>query len=231
MIKLSVSILTCDFSRLYEQIKEAEEAGVDMLHLDVMDGNFVPNITLGPAVIRSLRKAIKLPFDVHLMIKNPLNYIEAFSDVSDILTVHLEAVDDMPAVLKKIKSYHLKTGVAINPDTAIAAVSEYLKDLDMVTVMSVHPGFGGQKFMASVLPKIKELRRFIDREGLKVAIEIDGGINEENISQAVTSGADVIVAGAAIFNNKTDVKSAVKNLRDKIGGEDSVRKNTPEKNG
>jgi ribulose-phosphate 3-epimerase len=216
LIKISVSILTCDFSRLYEQIKQAEEAGVDMLHLDIMDGNFVPNITMGPGVARSLRKKIKLPFDVHLMINNPLDYIEAFSDVSDILTVHTEAAGDIPAILKKIKSYNIKAGLAINPDTEITAVTQYLEELDMVTVMSVHPGFGGQKLIDSVLPKIKQLRQIADKKGLKPDIEVDGGIGPDNISAVVSSGANIIVAGAAIFNDKTDVKNAVKILRDKI---------------
>lgn len=215
-IKIASSILTCDFSRLYEEIKQAEEAGVDMLHLDIMDGHFVPNITIGPAVARSLKKRTKLPFDVHLMIKKPLDYIDTFSDVSDILTVHIETVTNIPEVLKRIKASKIKAGVALNPKTDISAITEYLKDLDMVTVMSVNPGLGGQKFVSSVLPKIEKLRRLITQKGLKVDIEVDGGITAENIGEVVARGANIIVAGAAIFNNKTDVKKAVKILRESI---------------
>lgn len=216
MIKIAPSILTCDFSRLYEEVKQTEDAGADLLHLDIMDGHFVPNITMGPAVLTSLKKRVNLPFDVHLMIQEPWNFIKAFGDVSDILTVHVESCNNIPEILKKIKALNIKAGLALNPNTDISSVTDYLKDLDMVTIMTVNPGFGGQKFMTSVLPKIRKLRDIISKKGLNIDIEVDGGITLKNASQTVKNGANVIVAGAAIFNKTTDVKNALKTLRDNI---------------
>ena len=214
MIKIAPSILTSDFSRLYEEVKQVEDAGADLLHLDIMDGHFVPNITMGPVVLRSLKKRVKLPFDVHLMIQEPWNFIKAFSDVSDILTVHVEACSNIPGILKKIKTLNIKAGLALNPNTDVSSVTDYLKDIDMVTIMTVNPGFGGQKFMTSVLPKIKKIRDIITKGELNVDVEVDGGITSKNVGQVVKNGANVIVTGAAIFNKKTTVKDALKIIRD-----------------
>ena len=216
MIKIAPSILTCDFSQLYEEIKKVEKAGADLLHMDIMDGHFVPNITMGPAIVNSLRKRTKLPFDVHLMVQNPLSFIDTFSEASDILTVHIETCsDNVIEIIKKIKSLNIKAGLALNPNTDISTVTDYLKDLDMITIMTVNPGFGGQKFMASVLPKIEKLHNIITKKMLTVDIEVDGGITRENAPEVVDKGANIIVAGAAIFNQK-DVKGAMTALRNSI---------------
>ncbi len=216
MIKIAPSVLTCDFSQLHEEIKKVEDAGADLLHMDIMDGHFVPNITMGPAIVNSLRKRTKLPFDVHLMLQNPLSFIDAFSEASDILTVHIETCsDNVIEIIKKIKALNIKTGLAVNPNTDISAVTDYLEDLDMVTIMTVNPGFGGQKFMSSVLPKIEKLRNIIIQKTLNIDIEVDGGITCENAPEVVEKGANIIVAGAAIFNQK-DVKRAMSALRNSI---------------
>ncbi|WP_432400685.1 ribulose-phosphate 3-epimerase [Wukongibacter sp. M2B1] len=200
MIKLSPSILSADFSNLISDIKAAEEAGVELLHIDVMDGHFVPNISLGPVVLNSIKGKTSIPFDVHLMIENPDNYIPEFAKAgADILTVHVEACPHLHRTIQSIKSFGIKAGVSLNPATPLSLIEDILEDLDMVLIMSVNPGFGGQKFIDSSLKKIERLRKMIEERGLDIDIEVDGGIKIDNVSRVVKAGANVIVAGSAIF--------------------------------
>ena len=214
MIKLAPSILSADFARLLEDVKKVEKAGCEYLHIDVMDGHFVPNITLGPAIVKSLRKDVNMVFDAHLMIENPDNYIKEFADAGcDIIVVHQEACTHLHRTIQNIKSHGVKAGVALNPATSIETIKYVLEDVDMVLLMSVNPGFGGQSYIPVVTKKIKELRALIDEMGLDIDIEVDGGVKPSNISEVVNAGANVIVAGSAIFN-AGDIDEAVKSLRE-----------------
>lgn len=214
MIKLAPSILSADFSNLLEDVKKVENAGCEYLHIDVMDGHFVPNITIGPLVVESLRKHSNMVFDTHLMIENPDNYIEAFAKAgSDLIVVHQEACKHLHRTIQGIKNLNVKAGVALNPATPVETIKHVLKDLDMVLIMTVNPGFGGQSFIEGMLDKIKELRCMIKDMGLEVDIQVDGGIKEENIHKVVEAGANIIVAGSAIFGSN-DIPQTVKNLRE-----------------
>lgn len=214
MIKLAPSILSADFARLLEDVKKVEKAGCEYLHIDVMDGHFVPNITLGPGIVKSLRKDVDMVFDAHLMIENPDNYIKQFVDAGcDIIVVHQEACRHLHRTIQNIKSHGIKAGVALNPATPIDTIKYVLQDLDMVLLMSVNPGFGGQSYIPVVTEKIKELKALIDEMGLDIDIEVDGGVKPSNISEVVNAGANVIVAGSAIFNTD-DIDEAVKSLRE-----------------
>ena len=214
MIKLAPSILSADFARLLEDVKKVEKAGCEYLHIDVMDGHFVPNITLGPAIVKSLRKDVNMVFDAHLMIENPDNYIKEFADAGcDIIVVHQEACTHLHRTIQNIKSHGVKAGVALNPATPIETIKYVLEDVDMVLLMSVNPGFGGQSYIPVVTEKIKELKALIDEMNLDIDIEVDGGVKPSNISEVVNAGANVIVAGSAIFN-AGDIDEAVKSLRE-----------------
>lgn len=213
MIKMAPSILSADFARLLEDVKKVERAGCEYLHIDVMDGHFVPNITLGPAIVKSLRKDINMVFDAHLMIENPDNYIKDFVDAGcDMIVVHEEACTHLHRTIQNIKSFNVKAGVALNPATPIENIKYILNDVDMVLIMTVNPGFGGQSFIGTMIDKIKELKALIDEKGLDVDIQVDGGIKPSNVSEVVKAGANVIVAGSAIFNSD-DIEATVKEFR------------------
>lgn len=202
MIKLAPSILSADFARLLEDVKKVEEAGCEYLHIDVMDGHFVPNITLGPSLVKSLRKDVNMVFDAHLMIENPDQYIKDFVDAGcDLIVVHQEACIHLHRTIQNIKSHGIKAGVALNPATPIETIKHVLSDVDMVLIMTVNPGFGGQSFIEGMIPKIKELKGIIDDQNLNVDIQVDGGIKPENVNKVVEAGANIIVAGSAIFNS------------------------------
>lgn len=214
MIKLAPSILSADFARLLEDVKKVEEAGCEYLHIDVMDGHFVPNITLGPGIVKSLRKDVNMVFDTHLMIENPDNYIKDFVDAgSDLIVVHQEACRHLHRTIQNIKSYNVKAGVALNPATPIETIKHVLEDVDMVLIMTVNPGFGGQFFIESTIEKIQELKKLIDEKNLNVDIQVDGGIKPNNIDKVVKAGANIVVAGSAIFNSD-DIAQTVKLMRD-----------------
>ena len=214
MIKLAPSILSADFARLLEDVKKVEKAGCEYLHIDVMDGHFVPNITLGPGIVKSLRKDVNMVFDAHLMIENPDNYIKEFADAGcDIIVVHQEACTHLHRTIQNIKSHGIKAGVALNPATPIETIKYVLQDVDMVLLMSVNPGFGGQSYIPVVTEKIKELKALIDEMNLDIDIEVDGGVKPSNIAEVVNAGANVIVAGSAIFN-AGNIDEAVKSLRE-----------------
>ena len=214
-IKISPSILSADFSKLGSQIQDLEKAKADLIHIDVMDGHFVPNITIGPEVINKLRKYTSLPFDVHLMISPVHNFIKNFAEAgADIITIHPEATNDLVDSIKKIKSYNKKAGVSLNPKTSVDKVLPVLNLIDIVLIMSVNPGFGGQKFMKETLEKVKILRKEIDAKKYKVQIEIDGGINFKNSKKAIKAGVDILVSGTTIFKeNMGDLKKNIKLLR------------------
>jgi ribulose-phosphate 3-epimerase len=214
-IKISPSILSADFSKLGSEILELEKAKADLIHIDVMDGHFVPNITIGPDMINKLRKCTSLPFDVHLMISPVHNFIKNFADAgADIITIHPEATDDLKSSIKKIKSFNKKAGVSLNPETSIDKVLPVLDSIDLVLIMSVNPGFGGQKFMKETLEKVKVLRKKIDAAKLNTQIEIDGGINFENSIMAKEAGVDILVSGTTIFKeNNGDLKKNIQLLR------------------
>ena len=214
MIKLAPSILSADFARLLEDVKKVEKAGCEYLHIDVMDGHFVPNITLGPGIVKSLRKDVNMVFDAHLMIENPDNYIKEFADAGcDIIVVHQEACTHLHRTIQNIKSHGIKAGVALNPATPIETIKYVLQDVDMVLLMSVNPGFGGQSYIPVVTEKIKALKALIDEMNLDIDIEVDGGVKPSNIAEVVNAGANVIVAGSAIFN-AGNIDEAVKSLRE-----------------
>ena len=199
-IKISPSILSADFSILGEEIKSLEKAGADLIHDDDMDGHFVPNITMGPPIIKMIRKCTKLPFDVHLMISPVEKYIKDFANAgSDIITIHPEATDNLKRAVKTIKSLGKKAGVSLNPKTPISVLMDVINEIDLILIMSVNPGFAGQSFMSEVLPKVKELRQIINEKKLKIDIEIDGGINFETAPLAVKAGANILVSGTTIF--------------------------------
>ena len=214
-IKISPSILSADFSKLGNEIQNLEKAEADLIHIDVMDGHFVPNITIGPEVISKLRKYTTLPFDVHLMISPVHNFIKNFADAgADIITIHPEATNDLVSSIKKIKSYNKKAGVSLNPKTSVNKVLPVLNLIDLVLVMSVNPGFGGQQFMKDTLEKVKVLRKEIDSKKLKAQIEIDGGINFENAKMAKEAGVDILVSGTTIFKeNGGNLKKNIQLLR------------------
>jgi len=209
-ILIAPSILSADFANLERDIELIEKAGADWVHVDVMDGHFVPNITIGAPVIKSLRKVTKLPLDVHLMIENPWNYINDFAKAgSDIITVHQEAcVDNLPEVVAQIKSYGIKAGVSIKPNTSVDAIKDILNEVDMVLVMSVEPGFGGQSFMCNSIPKISEIRALAP----EVYIQVDGGINAETAKLVREAGANVLVAGSSVYG-APDIAAAIEGLR------------------
>jgi len=211
-IKISPSILSADFSILGDEIKSLEKAGADLIHVDVMDGHFVQNITMGPPIIRMIRKCTKLPFDVHLMISPVEKYIKAFADAgSDIITIHPEATDNLKRAVGTIKSLGKKAGVSLNPKTPISALMDVINDIDLILIMSVNPGFAGQSFMNEVLPKVTELRKMINDKKLKIDIEIDGGINFETAPLAVKAGANILVSGTTIFSGS--LKDNIQKLR------------------
>ena len=214
-IKISPSILSADFSKLGSEIQNLEKAKADLIHIDVMDGHFVPNITIGPEVIKKLRKYTSLPFDVHLMIAPVDNFIKDFADAgADIITVHPEATDNLTETIKKIKSFGKKAGVSLNPETNVDKVINVLGMIDLVLVMSVNPGFGGQKFMGETLEKVKFLRKEIDKKKINVEIEIDGGINFDNAKLAREAGVNILDSGTTIFKqNDGDLKKNIKLLR------------------
>ena len=211
-IKISPSILSADFSILGDEIKSLEQAGADLIHVDVMDGHFVQNITMGPPIIKMIRKCTKLPFDVHLMISPVEKYIKAFADAgSDIITIHPEATDNLKRAVSTIKSLGKKAGVSLNPKTPISALMDVINDIDLILIMSVNPGFAGQSFMSEVLPKVTELRKMINDKKLKIDIEIDGGINFETAPLAVKAGANILVSGTTIFSGS--LKDNIQKLR------------------
>ena len=214
-IQISPSILSADFSQLGNEIKRLEEAGADLIHVDVMDGHFVPNLTIGPPVIKALKKNCSIKFDVHLMISPVHKYIEAYSDAgADIITIHPEATENLSASIDKIKKFKKKVGVSLNPETKVDIIKDYLKQIDLVLIMSVNPGFGGQKFMPEVLDKIKDLKNFQNEKNINFDIEIDGGINFENSKEAIKAGANILVSGTTIFkSNNGDIKKNIDLLR------------------
>ena len=214
-IQISPSILSADFSQLGNEIKRLEEGGADMIHVDVMDGHFVPNLTIGPPVIKSLKKNSSILFDVHLMISPVHKYIEAYSDAgADIITIHPEATDNLKESILKIKELKKRVGVSLNPKTSIDVILDHLEQIDLVLVMSVNPGFGGQKFMPEVLDKIKELKKIQQEKKLSFDIEIDGGINFENSKIAIEAGANILVSGTTIFkSNNGNIKKNIELLK------------------
>ncbi len=213
MIKIAPSILSADFSRLGEEIRAIDAGGADYVHVDVMDGHFVPNITIGPLVVEAVRKITDLPLDVHLMIENPDRYIPDFAKAgADIITVHVEAVPHLHRTVQLIHSLGRKAGVTLNPATPVSSLEIILDELDLVLLMSVNPGFGGQQFISSCLGKIEALRREIDRRGLRTELEVDGGVKPENIGAIAAAGADVFVAGSAVFGT-SDYRATINDLR------------------
>ena len=216
-IQISPSLLSADFSQLGNEIKKLEKAGADMIHVDVMDGHFVPNLTIGPPVIKSLRKYSDLPFDVHLMISPVHKYIKNFADAgADIITFHPEATESIQETIDLIKSLKKKVGLSLNPETKVDVIEKYLEEINLVLVMSVHPGFGGQKFMPEVLQKIKVLFKIKKEKNLSFDIEVDGGINFENSKIVKEAGANILVSGTTIFqNNEGDIKKNIDILRSK----------------
>ena len=214
-IQISPSILSADFSQLGNEIKRLEDGGADMIHVDVMDGHFVPNLTIGPPVIKALRKNTKLPFDVHLMISPVHKYIKDYADAgADIITIHPEATENLKESIDYIKKLNKKVGISLNPETKINTVKEFLSEIDLILIMSVHPGFGGQKFMPEVLLKIKELKKMRDQQSLGFDIEIDGGINFDNNKLAIDAGANILVSGTTVFkNNDGNIKKNIALLK------------------
>ena len=214
-IKIAPSILSADFGQLDSEINKLEKAGADMIHIDVMDGHFVPNLTVGPPVIKTLRKYTKLPFDVHLMISPVHKYIKDYAEAgANIITIHPEATDNLQESIKHIKNFGKKVGVSLNPNTQIDIIEKLLVEINLVLIMSVHPGFAGQKFIPNVLDKIKELKKIKDEKNLNFDIEVDGGINFDNSKLVIEAGANILVSGTTIFkNNKGDIKKNIDTLK------------------
>ena len=214
-IQISPSILSANFSQLGNEIKRLEDGGADMIHVDVMDGHFVSNLTIGPPVIKALRNYTKLPFDVHLMISPVHKYIKDYANAgADIITIHPEATDNLVNSINHIKELKKKVGISLNPDTEIKIISHLLDQIDLVLIMSVFPGFGGQKFIPNVLDKIKELKKIKDKKNLNFDIEVDGGINFDNSKLVIEAGANILVSGTTIFkNNKGDIKKNIDTLK------------------
>ena len=214
-IQISPSILSADFSQLGNEIKRLEDGGADMIHVDVMDGHFVPNLTIGPPVIKTLRNYTKLPFDVHLMIAPVHKYIKNYAEAgADIITIHPEATDNLKESINHIKELGKKVGVSLNPNTKIDIIKEFFSEINLILIMSVHPGFGGQKFMPEVLVKIKELKKIKDKQNFNFDIEVDGGINFDNSKLAIEAGANILVSGTTIFkNNNGNIKKNIDTLK------------------
>ena len=214
-IQISPSILSADFSQLGTEIKKLEEGGADMIHVDVMDGHFVPNLTIGPPVIKALRNHCSLKFDVHLMISPVHKYIKAYADAgADIITIHPEATQDLEESIKAIKDLKKKVGVSLNPESKVELITEFLDQIDLVLIMSVNPGFGGQKFIPEVLDKVKKLKKIQQQQKLNFDIEIDGGINFENCKVAIDAGANILVSGTTVFkSNDGDIKKNINLLK------------------
>ena len=214
-IQISPSILSSNFSELGNEIKRLEEGGADMIHVDVMDGHFVPNLTIGPPVIKALRNYTKLPFDVHLMISPVHKYIKDYAEAgANIITIHPEATNNLQESIKHIKNFGKKVGVSLNPNTQIDVIEKLLAEINLVLIMSVHPGFAGQKFIPNVLDKIKELKKIKDKKNLNFDIEVDGGINFDNSKLVIEAGANILVSGTTIFkNNKGDIKKNIDTLK------------------
>ena len=214
-IKISPSILSADFSQLGNEIKRLEDGGADMIHVDVMDGHFVPNLTIGPPVIKALRNYTKLPFDVHLMITPVHKYIKNYAEAgADIITIHPEATNNLKESINYIKELEKKVGVSLNPNTKIDIIKEFFSEINLILIMSVHPGFGGQKFIPEVLVKIKELKKIKDQQNFNFDIEVDGGINFDNSKLAIEAGANILVSGTTIFkNNNGNIKKNIDTLK------------------
>lgn len=216
-VRIAPSILSADFGRLAEEVKAADRAGADYVHVDVMDGRFVPNITIGPLVVRAVRKATEKPLDVHLMIVEPEKYVEEFANAgADILTVHVEASPHLHRTLQQIRGLGKKAGVSLNPHTPASVLDHVMEEVDLILVMSVNPGFGGQSFIPSALEKLATLRAMIDRSGRTIDLEVDGGIRAGTAAQVVAAGADVLVAGNAVFN-APDYAAAIASIREDAG--------------
>jgi len=215
MIKLAPSILSADFARLGEQVAEVARAGADYIHVDVMDGHFVPNITIGAPVVAAIRPLTSLPLDVHLMIEHPERYISEFVHAgADIITVHVEASPHLHGAIELIKKLGVKAGVSLNPPTPLSAVDKFIHHVDLVLIMSVNPGFGGQPFIPETLPRIENMRKILDGRGLSAELEVDGGINVENAPDIVKAGANVLVAGNSVFRAEDGISGAIKRLRE-----------------
>lgn len=213
-MKIAPSLLSCDFSKMGEEIVRMDKAGADYMHLDVMDGAFVPNITFGAPIIKAVRNLTKVPFDVHLMIDNPFDYIDDFVNAgADIITFHVEAKSDIKATIDKINNSGVKAGLVIKPNTPASAIFPYLKDIYMVLIMTVEPGFGGQSFMADMMTKAEEIRKEAEKQGVEILIEADGGINEKTIDQCAKAGIDICVSGTGVFKAE-DAKVAIENLKE-----------------
>lgn len=213
MVKIAPSILSADFSMLAEEIQKVEVSGADMLHIDIMDGHFVPNLTFGPPVVSAIRKVTKLPFDVHLMVNNPENLISPFIESgADIITIHVETTSHLHRLLQTIRDRGIKAGVALNPSTSLNFIEEILTDIDMVLLMSVNPGFGGQKFIPTTIDKISRLRNIVKDRNLKLDIEVDGGINQDTATQVIAAGANILVAGSAVYG-APDIAEAIRAIR------------------
>ena len=213
MIKVAPSILSADFSKLGEEIIKIDQAGADMIHIDVMDGHFVPNLTLGAPIVKALRTVTKLPFDVHLMINNPENLIDDFIAAgADIITIHIEAANHLHRLVQKVKSSGVKVAVSLNPATPLNTLEEILQEIDMVLLMSVNPGFGGQSFIPATLNKIARLKEMIDAKKLKIDIQVDGGINLETAPKVIKHGANILVAGSAVYGSN-DIKGTIAQLK------------------
>jgi ribulose-phosphate 3-epimerase len=217
MVKIAPSILSADFSRLGEEVIAAEKAGADLVHVDVMDGHFVPNITIGPLVVKAVKKVASRPLDVHLMIENPDNYIREFADSgADIITVHAEGSIHLHRTIENIKECGVKAAVSINPATPVSRIEIILPYVDMVLIMSVNPGFGGQQFIPEALPKIQQLKRIINENNYNIEIEVDGGVKVDNVAGVVHAGADIVVMGSAFYNSAS-YEETVKAVREQCG--------------